>query len=110
MLTIYKYENNLTDFDFSLPKTNHFYNTRRRNNANWGKQKLLYTMLVKSATPWIATSMQFPQLAIAFKMDLSIHNIAKLYRLLLSVATFTLIFRNVYIIDFCTYSLNVSTL
>ena len=49
MLTIYKLENNLTEFSFNLPKTNHLYNTRRRDDiylgkpkTNWGKQKLLY--------------------------------------------------------------------
>ena len=49
MLTTYKLENNLTEFGFSQPKTNHFYNTRRRDDIylgkpkiNWGKQKLLY--------------------------------------------------------------------
>ena len=49
MLTIYKLENNLTEFSFNLPKTNHFYNIRRRDDiylgkpkTNWGKQKLLY--------------------------------------------------------------------
>ena len=49
MLTIYKLENNLTEFSFNLPKTNHSYNTRRRDDiylgkpkTNWGKQKLLY--------------------------------------------------------------------
>jgi hypothetical protein len=49
ILTIYKFKNNLTEFNFELPKTNHLYNTRRRDDiylgqpkTNWGKQKLLY--------------------------------------------------------------------
>ena len=47
--TIYKLKNNLTEFNLELPKTNHLYNTRRRDDihlckpkTNWGKQKLLY--------------------------------------------------------------------
>jgi hypothetical protein len=49
ILTIYKFKNNLTEFNFELPKTNHLYNTRRRDDiylgqlkTNWGKQKMLY--------------------------------------------------------------------
>ncbi len=41
--------NNLTEFNLELPKTNHLYNTRRRDDiylckpkTNWGKQKLIY--------------------------------------------------------------------
>lgn len=32
MLIIYKLENNILDFDFDLAKTNHFYNSRGRDN------------------------------------------------------------------------------
>jgi hypothetical protein len=49
ILTIYKFKNNLTEFNLELPETNHLYNTRRRGDiylckpkTNWGKQKLLY--------------------------------------------------------------------
>ena len=54
ILTIYKFKNNLTEFNLELPKINHLhlYNTRRRDDigytsvsrrhASWGKQKLLY--------------------------------------------------------------------
>ena len=39
MLTICKLENNLTEFSFNLPKANHFYNTRRRDDIYLGKPK-----------------------------------------------------------------------
>ena len=32
MFTIYKLENNIPDFDFGLAKTNHFYNSRGKDN------------------------------------------------------------------------------
>ena len=54
--TIYKLKNNSTEFNLELPKTNHLYNTRRRNDmylckpkTNWRKQNC-FTRLVKSAT------------------------------------------------------------
>ena len=49
LLTIFKIKNNLTEFNFELPNTNHTYNTRRKDDiylskpkTNWGKQKLVY--------------------------------------------------------------------
>ena len=49
MLTIYKLVNNLTELSFKLPKTNHLYNSRRRDDiylgkskTNGGKQKLFH--------------------------------------------------------------------
>ena len=45
LLTIFKIKNNLTEFNFELPHTNHTHNTRRKDDiylskpkTNWGKQ------------------------------------------------------------------------
>jgi hypothetical protein len=34
MLAIFKFKNNLIDYDFDLPKANHLYNTRQRDHIH----------------------------------------------------------------------------
>ena len=67
MLTIYKLENNLAEFNFYLPKTNHLYNTRRRDDiylgkpkTNWGNRSCCIRH-AKSTMLWIIMLNRFPK-------------------------------------------------